>query len=67
VTAPGYVVIISAGEPETGLWCPDCLLPSRVRIPIYVTSETGSSLTTTADECQDCGRNFCRAPEGGQS
>jgi len=54
-------VFVSAGTPQTGLWCGKCLLPSRVRIPVYVTSERGSSLVTVHDACEDCGRDFNRS------
>lgn len=53
-------VFISGGEPETGLWCDDCLLPSRVRVPIVMITESGASDTAIppVDLCTECGRRF---------
>ena len=53
-----YVVLVSAGEPETGLWCDTCLLASRVRVPIFLTSEAGSSDGPPFDQCLRCGKRF---------
>jgi hypothetical protein len=55
---PPYVVLLSAGEPETGLWCGRCLLPSRIRVPFCITSEQGSFLAGTAEGCPDCGEGM---------
>jgi hypothetical protein len=55
-----YLSMISSGRGETGLWCPVCLLPSRIRVPVYLTSEAGSSPLGTYDECQDCGYSPAR-------
>jgi hypothetical protein len=46
-------VTMVAGEPETGVWCPQCLLPSAIRTP--VTSDTPMlcpPFSVTA--CEDC-------------
>jgi hypothetical protein len=48
------ISMISAGHPETGLWCPRCLLPARVRITVYMISEDGSSPICTQDWCTEC-------------
>lgn len=55
-----YVVFISAGEPETGLWCDACLLPSRVRVPVITLTETGSDDTAIppVDACTECRKRF---------
>lgn len=45
---------ITAGEPETGLWCPACLLPSRVRTPLYLAGDHGSFLAAVSDSCAGC-------------
>jgi hypothetical protein len=50
-----YVVMVSSGVAETGLWCDRCLLPSRVRFPLYATDERGSGVVATYDECRECG------------
>lgn len=55
-----FIDMISAGTPETGLWCDACQLPSRVRIRIFATHEGGSDLFGTWDECQECGANPAR-------
>ena len=55
---PAYVVILSTGELETGLWCDSCQLPSRVRIPTFMTTELGSSDGPLIDECAECGKRF---------
>ena len=54
VPETGAAGFVSAGTPETGLWCSRCLLPSRVRVPIYLTSEAGSSLLGVWDACEEC-------------
>jgi hypothetical protein len=53
-----YVVLIEAGEPETGLWCDSCLLPSVVRVPLIMITETGASDTalSPAELCTECGK-----------
>lgn len=42
------------GEPEVGLWCPKCNLPSGYRVPIYTVSEQGVSATGHVQKCHDC-------------
>jgi hypothetical protein len=54
MAAADAVVLVSAGEPETGLWCSRCLLPSRIRVPVYLTSEHGSFLAARSDACPGC-------------
>lgn len=55
-----YVVFISAGKPETGLWCDACQLPSRVRVPVTMVTETGADDTTIPpiDACTECRKGF---------
>jgi len=49
----GYVWI-TTGEPETGLWCDRCMLPARIRIPIYQMSASGFTPLTVYDVCAEC-------------
>jgi hypothetical protein len=58
-TAPGHalapdgrsvIVTFTAGEPETGLWCGTCLLPSVIRIPFLI----GGKVISTAEACAGC-------------
>jgi hypothetical protein len=55
---PAYVVILTTGEPEIGLWCDSCLLPSRMRIPTFMLTEQGSSDGPLIDACTECERRF---------
>ena len=53
---PRSVVIqTQVGEPETGLWCDTCLLPSMVAVPVITTC--GSRILSVAvyRRCADCG------------
>lgn len=52
-----YVVLIAPGEPETGLWCGSCLLPSVVRVPLIMITENGAdtSALSPAELCTECG------------
>jgi hypothetical protein len=51
------IIRITAGTPETGIWCGKCLLPSGVRIPMYVLTDDGFRHSPYMDfhECTDCG------------
>ena len=53
-----YVVFIAAGEPQIGLWCDTCLLPSVVRVPLIMITETGAddSALSPAELCTECGK-----------
>jgi hypothetical protein len=53
-----YVVLIAPGEPETGLWCNACLLPSAVRVPLIMITESGASDTALSpvELCTECGK-----------
>jgi hypothetical protein len=46
-----HVITITTGDPETGLWCTTCLLPSLVRIPLYRITESGVTDYGTVDHC----------------
>lgn len=52
----GVVVTFSAGEPETGLWCDSCLLPSAVAVPVMATYGSGKILLLQVfRQCTDYG------------
>jgi hypothetical protein len=42
---------ITAGDPETGLWCPVCLVDTRLRIPLYLDGEQAGGI----EICPGCG------------
>lgn len=35
---------VRLGEPVYGIWCPDCLLPSAVEMPVSLETVDGSTL-----------------------
>lgn len=47
-------VTITPGEPETGLWCGACQLPSLIRVALYCFSKTGVTQLGTAEGCPGC-------------
>lgn len=51
------VVVRVVAEPEHGLWCDDCLLPSVVRYPLAACHEDGRPAfrMPPADICTECG------------
>lgn len=49
------VIHVWADIPRTGLWCPKCLLPSGVEVPLYSVSITGVSVWPPYRFCYDCG------------
>jgi hypothetical protein len=52
------------GEPETGLWCPDCLLPSVIRVPVL--AEAGREVWMFwVSACADCPRQVYPQPGAG--
>jgi hypothetical protein len=57
---PGTVVLVSSGTMQTGGWCSACLLPSRVKFPVYITTENGSMPIATVDACTECGDGIPR-------
>ena len=52
---PPVIVTVSLGEPETGVWCPHCLLPSAVRWPIVADMPRLFPAGLSVTICQDCG------------
>jgi hypothetical protein len=50
------VTAITAGDPETGLWCPVCLVDSRLRIPLYLDGEHAGGI----EICPGCGTGHDR-------
>jgi len=46
---------IDVDKSEVGLWCEDCQLPSVVRFPVIVLSETGVGTCGFYENCMDCG------------
>lgn len=49
------VIDLWCGEPEVKSWCPKCLLPSGIEVPIYSVSGQGVSQFATVHKCYDCG------------
>lgn len=49
-----HVVIVTHGEPETGLWCPTCLLPSAVLWPLVLIGENGADDAGCVILCDGC-------------
>lgn len=56
----GYVLECHVLNVETGLWCPECALPSGVEVAIaLVAPETLLVLRrVTEARCHDCGRKL---------
>lgn len=49
-------VYLYENEPETGLWCPACALPSGVRASANLLGDSGVSLDAVViAKCEDCG------------
>lgn len=48
------VNIVTFGEPETGIWCDDCMLPSMIRIRLV--GQSGMSVLDFGkhDYCDEC-------------
>jgi hypothetical protein len=49
------IVIMHPGDPVAGGWCPTRLLPSVVRVPLYVLSPPGVSLWQIIQGCAEHG------------
>lgn len=47
----GHIIV---GDPETGLWHNDCMLPALVRFPLFLISESGVSSAGTISRCTEC-------------
>jgi hypothetical protein len=48
--------VITAGEPEQGAWCPVCLLPTRLRVPLFADGRACGGL----EICAGCGTGHDR-------
>ena len=46
---------IAPGDPVSGGWCEPCMLPSLIRIPIFVLSPRGVSLWQVIEFCSEHG------------
>jgi len=51
-------VTLSVGDPEPGLWCPACNLPSVVAFKVTMLSESGVGRPIECARCADCGMGF---------
>lgn len=49
-------VNLTVGEPELGLWCETCALPSLVEFPIYAITEQGVTQMGAVPLCTEHGR-----------
>ena len=50
------VIHLTLGTASTGLWCPACLLPSGVEIPLNIVGKAGVSRVGLLRICADCER-----------
>lgn len=50
---------VVAGTPTTGLWCPKCLLPSVIEVPLGFLTLNGYTSMPSHVFCHDCGAHFC--------
>ena len=48
------VITFEYGEPETGIWCETCLLPSAVAFPVILTFGGGTPQLKAVQHCLDC-------------
>lgn len=55
-------VTVEIVDVEHGAWCPDCALPSALRITVC--QRVGDSLPnlSTVEQCTDCGRSHHQCP-----
>lgn len=58
VRAVTETIEVEVGEPETGLWCGTCLLPSAVAIPVTATLRGSILSVSAAMFCADCERTW---------
>lgn len=49
------VIHVVPGSVTTGLWCPECLLPSGYEQHAYTLREDGPHRLLTVRKCHDCG------------
>jgi len=57
--SPPHVVLHADRDPEPGVWCPHCAVPSVVRFPLTARCIHGWPLgvgVAPVEQCQDCGR-----------
>jgi hypothetical protein len=52
--AETVVLWVTAGEPETGIWCDRCLTSATVRVPLYVMGASGFSPVGQVVRCTRC-------------
>lgn len=50
---------VVAGEPELNCWCPVCLLPIRLRVPLHL-DDAGSTPVGVLEICPGCGTGHDR-------
>lgn len=50
-----FTVHIETTEPEVGIWCEPCALPSKVRVRAVMITGRGVSPLVTAEQCENCG------------
>jgi hypothetical protein len=48
------IFTFTPGTPETGLWCDECLLPSRIRLPVCTIDSSGVRVLTVVETCPGC-------------
>jgi hypothetical protein len=49
------VIVVGSGTETYGLWCPHCLKPSVIQVPLHSLSLSGVSPLATLRKCVDCG------------
>lgn len=49
---------VTVGEPETGLWCGICLLPSAVAVPVTGTLRESILFVSASMFCTGCERTW---------
>lgn len=52
--AGAVVIHIAPGTPTVGLWCPRCLLPSGVEIPVHTLAASGVGQLAVIRRCTEC-------------
>lgn len=48
------VTMVQFGQPETGVWCDTCLLPSQVRFRFSVIAGMSVLSELTCTKCHEC-------------
>jgi hypothetical protein len=71
VTMPRAAYVLVAvedfGEPETGLWCEHCQLPSGIEAPYMLMLDGKPDHLFRFRACLDCGRDLSEAGRGDAS